>query len=94
MKRLLIILLMGITLTGCKKEVTTKDLENVNNKIVEYFSSNNEYDNLSYNYVDEENKVVVVGLINNTKEEQERFKKLIVDSNLIKFVTGSKNENN
>ena len=94
MKKLLIILLVGISLAGCKKEVTTKELENVNNKIVEYFSSNNEYDNLSYNYVDEENKVVVVGLINNTKEEQERFKKLVVDSNLIKFVTGSKNENN
>lgn len=50
---------MGVSLTGCKKEVTNKDIENVNNKIVEYFSSNNEYDNLSYNYVDEENKVVV-----------------------------------
>lgn len=85
---------MGVSLTGCKKGVTTKDIENVNNKIVEYFSSNIEYDNLNYNYVDEENKVVVVGLINNTEEEQERLKKTIVDSSLIKFVTGSKNENN
>lgn len=69
--------------------ISVDELNNINNKIIEYFRSDNvEYDNLSFNYVDITNKVVVVGLLNNSKEYQEIFKKLIVNSNLIVFVQG------
>lgn len=97
-KTILTILLCGVMvlgLTGCgnsKSEVLKKDLDSVNDKIIEYFQTNGvkDYENYTFNYVDEENKVVVVGLLDNSKEEQERFKKIIVDSNLIKFVKGEK----
>lgn len=100
-KIILTILLCGVMifdLTGCgnnKKEVTKEDLENVNNTIIEYFQTNGvkEYENYTFNYVDEENKVVVVGLLDNSEEEQERFKKEIINSDLIKFVKGEKLSN-
>lgn len=100
-KTILTILLCGVMifdLTGCghnKKEVTKEDLENVNNTIIEYFQTNGvkEYENYTFNYVDEENKVVVVGLLDNSEEEQERFKKEIINSDLIKFVKGEKLSN-
>lgn len=101
-KKLLTILICGfiIGVTGCNssKKVEKEDLQNVNNKIIEYFQDNGvtDYDNYVFNYVDEENNTVVVGLLDNSKEEQEKFKKNIVDSALIKFVKSEKlvNENN
>ena len=49
-------------------------LEDVNKKIQEYFGKENvDRTNLGYNYVDEENEVVVVGLIDNSPEKQEKF---------------------
>lgn len=98
-KHLLIILLCSgvlIGMTGCrnKKERTMEKLNNVNNKIIEYFSSDNiEYDNFSFNYINTENKFVVVGLLNNSKEKQEQFKEMVIDSDLIKFIQGSENIN-
>lgn len=97
-KKILTILLCGLMFlinTGCgnnKKEVAKKDLESVNSKIIEYFQTNgvSGYENYSFNYVDEDNEVVVVGLFDNSKEEQDRFRKTIVDSNLIKFVKGER----
>lgn len=70
--------------------VSLQELDNVNNKIIEYFTYNsvNEYDNYSYNYVDYENNVVIVGLIDNSYEKQEEFRKLVVDSPFIKFEMG------
>lgn len=67
-------------------------MQNVNNKIIEYFQTNGviDYDNYIFNYVDEENKVVVVGLLDNSEKEQEKFKKTIIDSDLIRFVKGEK----
>ena len=41
-----------------------------------------------YNYVDESNLVVVVGLVDNSKEEQSWFRKNVVDSKYIKFEQG------
>lgn len=68
-----------------------KELNDINDRIIEYFQSDNvEYDNLSFNYVDTENKVVVVGLLNNSKEYQDSFKRLVVNSDLIVFVQGEK----
>ena len=52
----------------------THALEDVNIKIQEYFGKENvNRTNLGYNYVDEENDVVVVGLIDNSKEKQDEF---------------------
>ena len=68
------------------------DLNKVNNKIIEYFSNNetSNYENYVFNYVDKQNQVVVVGLLDNSKEEQEKFKEIVVNSNLIKFVKSEK----
>lgn len=103
MKKVLIfIVLFGSLLfgmTGCNSEkeveVTTLDeLNDINDKITIYFSSDdNQYDNLCFNYVDEVNMVVVVGLLDNSKEEQEKFKDTIVNSEFIEFIQGSKNIN-
>lgn len=87
------IMILGIT--GCgnnSKEVTDAELQSVNNKIIEYFQMNGvkNYENYTFNYVDEENKVVVVGLLDNSEKEQEKFKKTILDSKLIKFVKGER----
>ena len=49
-------------------------LEDVNTKIIEYFSKENvDISNRGYNYVDEEAEVVVVGLIDNSPEKQDEF---------------------
>jgi len=76
------------------QNVTLEDLNNVNNEIINYFSSDKaEYKNLAFNYIDEEKKVVIVGLIENTEEQQKEFKNEVVDSHLIEFVQGSENIN-
>lgn len=96
------ILICGVmifVITGCGnksgKEIKKENLESVNNQIIEYFQTNGveNYENFAFNYVDEENKVVIVGLINNSEEEQEVFRKNIVDSKLIKFIKGERSEN-
>ena len=49
-------------------------LEDVNTKIQEYFGKEIvDRTNLGYNYVDENNEVVVVGLIDNSFEKQDEF---------------------
>ena len=71
--------------------VSLQELSKVNDQIIAYFQSENiQYDNYSYNYVDEKNKVVVVGLLDNSKEEQDRFKELVVDSEYIRFEKGER----
>ena len=65
------------------------ELNKINNKITEYFDAGNENNfNLSAHYVDTENNVVIVELLYNSKEDQELFKKYVVDSNHIIFVQG------
>lgn len=100
----LVCTLMTLSLTGCGSKVETdnrvgnvsiEELNDINNKIIYYFNDNGTsiYDNYSYNYVDEKNMVVVVGLVNNSKEEQEWFKNNIVDSKYIRFEQGNHPEN-
>ena len=68
------------------------ELYKVNKEIINYFSSSDAtYSNYAFNYIDHENKVVVVGLKENSEFEQERFKKMVVYSRLLKFVEGSSN---
>lgn len=79
--------------TAEKNTVTSSDeLTEVNNKIIEYFTLNdvNDYENYSYNYIDGINGVVIVGLLDNSEEEQSKFRKLVVDSDLIKFEKGKR----
>ena len=91
-KKILTILIFGVIflgITGCGKEkmIDIYELNIINDKIIEYFEKNGsiKYDNYSYNYVDEENGFVIVGLFDNSKEQQEWFKKNIVNSKYIKF---------
>ena len=56
------------------KEENTITLKDINTKIQEYFGKENvDRSNLGYNYIDEKNEVIVVGLINNSIEKQEEF---------------------
>lgn len=92
---ILFIVSVLLVFAGCnknKEEIEKADLESVNNKIIEHFKKNNvlNYENFIFNYIDEENNVVVVGLLDNSSDEQAKFKKDVVDSNLIKFVKGNK----
>lgn len=94
-KIILTILICGfmiLGLTGCetKTDVSIEKLNNINNKIIDYFQQNGTemYNNYSYNYVDEKKKVVIVGLVDNSLEEQKWFKENIVNSKYIKFEQG------
>ncbi len=96
-KAMLTALLCGsivLGIAGCdnSKQATKEELRNVNNVIIEYFSTNGveSYENYIFNYVDEENGVVVVGLLNDDEDEQKNFKKEIIDSDVIKFVKGER----
>jgi len=52
----------------------------INNYIINYLEDNNDISNFAFNYVDDITNKVVVGLINNSKEEQEKFiKKIFID---------------
>lgn len=56
------------------KEEKGITLENVNTIIQEYFGNEKvDRTNLGYNYIDEEKRAVVVGLIDNSKEKQDEF---------------------
>lgn len=81
------IIILVVISCKIKKEVSIDELNNINDEIISYFNRNGtkKYDNFSYNYVDEKEKVVVVGLIDNSKNEQNWFRKNIVDSKYLKF---------
>ena len=72
--------------------IDTNELNAINNKIIDYFTNNGvkEYDNFCSNYVDEVTGVVVVELLDISQEEQDKFKRLVVDSDLIEFRKGEK----
>ncbi len=82
-KKLLFIALC-LLLVGCGS-VSNEELDTINNDIIIYLS-NNQYDNLVFNYVDYEDKKVIVGLSDNSVEKQNDFKEKIIDSKYIKFV--------
>lgn len=83
MKKVLLIVLC-LFLIGCDK-ISNEELDAINNDIINYLS-NNQYDNLVFNYVDYEYRNVVIGLSDNSVEKQNDFKEKIVDSKHIKFV--------
>ncbi len=81
------IIILVVISCKIKKKVSIDELNNINDEIISYFNRNGtkKYDNFSYNYVDEKEKVVVVGLIDNSKKEQKWFRKNIVDSKYLRF---------
>ena len=85
MKKLLLIILCLLVIGCSNDKISNEELDAINNDIIIYLS-NNQYDNLIFNYVDYENKNVVVGLLDNSVEKQKDFKEKIVDSKYIKFV--------
>ncbi len=93
-------LILGVFfISGCgktsenKKNVTVDDLNNINDTITNYFTSEKaDYEGVIFNYVDEVNKIVVVGLVDNTKEKQEEFKKKVIDSDVLKFISADNNQ--
>ena len=93
-KAILVILVCGILLmvTGCKNnsEKETENLTEVYNQINEYFNNENvDRTNLGSVYLDEENNVIVVELIDNSTENQEEFiKNTNVNSKYIRFEQG------
>lgn len=94
MRRIILIfsvIFLGVIITtGCSRDekASIDELNKINDKIIEYFQTHDDYSNFSYNYVDEANLVVVVGLVDNSKEEQSWFRKNVVDSKYIKFEQG------
>ena len=86
-----VIFLCIITITtGCgrEKNVSIDELNKINDKIIEYFQTHDDYSNFRYNYVDESNLVGVVGLVDHRKEAKFWFKKNVVDEKDIKCEQG------
>ena len=91
MKKILLTLLMSLLIiTGCgnnTKEPSMSELKQLQQKIEEKLD-NITYDNLASYGIDEENRKVIIELVNNTKEEQDWFKENITDSPHIEFKQG------
>jgi len=63
----------GFSYTCSYKEIDIS-LDDINNKIIEYFKNeNNDNTNLSYNYVDLDKNKVIVGLVDNASLLQDEF---------------------
>jgi len=66
------------------------DLNNLQDYISNFFSNGNSiYDNIVESYIDTINNELVVVLKNNSEEQQQIFKNLVIDSELIRFESGS-----
>lgn len=88
--RILICGLLILGITGCNSKdnkPSLKELTKINDQITQYFQSNNvEYDNFSFNYIDERGMVIVVGLLDNTEEQQVKFRECVVDYDYLVFL--------
>lgn len=65
-------------------------LRNLQEDVVDILIQKEDYHNFSACYVDEEKKVLIVELENNSKKEQEWFRKNVMNSEYIKFKQGDK----
>ena len=68
--------------------ITIEELNDIQNQITDKIVTQIDYNNFASCGVDEERKVVVVELIDNTIEQQEWFKNNILDSRYIVFEQG------
>ncbi len=92
LKKILFIVLCGIiilNMTGCREQsrkyVTVTELKKLQEQITDSISS---YHNFASCFLDEEKKIVVVELIDNSEEEQEWFRKHIIHSSYVQFRQG------
>ena len=98
-KKIVLIMLLGLLVIlliigwcNIKNKRIDNQLVEINNSITDYFLMDNiEYTNLSFNYIDSSQNKVIVGLYENTKEQQNEFKRIVVNSNLIVFIDGKEN---
>lgn len=97
---LAIILFFSILLVtgGCEKQTKDKP-DNLDDtyKAISYYFSNSKVDksNLGAFYIDKENNIIIVELVENTSENQEKFLKLInIDKQYIKFIQGGPYQDN
>lgn len=70
--------------------VSISYLRELQNDIDDILIQKKDYDNFSASYVDEENKVLIIELVDNNKEEQKWFRQNIKDSEYIQFKQGEK----
>ncbi len=97
-KRIIILLIIfilgliaGFTLSYLNKKANALDPETINSQIINYIMDNlDEIPNYSYNYVDEDKNVVVVGLKINEPNNQEEFYKKVFSSSDIKKLKSQK----
>lgn len=68
--------------------ITIEELNNIQKQITDKLALQNNYNNFASCGVDEQRKVVVVELVDNSKEQQEWFKNNILDSKYIEFKQG------
>ncbi len=68
--------------------ITIEELNNIQKQITDKLALQNDYNNFASCGVDEQRKVVVVELIDNSEEQQEWFKNNILDSKYIEFKQG------
>lgn len=71
-------------------ENSYNELDEINNRIISYFSKGKNIDGFIANYIDEENNTIIVELEENTSNLQQEFKTKVVNSELISFVKGQK----
>ena len=94
-KLLMMMLCLFLTLitSGCGNTTRPTTLEDTYKVVGNYFGNEKVYrSNLSLYYLDEENSIIVVKLIDNSKEKQEEFLSTInIDPKYIKFEQGKKN---
>lgn len=87
-----VILFMSLSLMvfhNSKEEMNLKkELSNILNLIEENLYKNGSQVIVSQYFIDEKNSNIVVGLVENSEENQEWFRKNVVDSDYIKFVYG------
>lgn len=88
----ILIALFCITLFGCKKEVTIKDLREIEVEIEDRLADGGNYDNFLSCSVDEKLMKVIIELIDNSLSKQEEFKNNIYDSEYITFRQGGEYE--
>lgn len=93
-KKIFSLILCGIIVlgvSGCSgniKNVSISELNELQEQITIKISEQNDYNNFASCSIDEENKVVIVELVDNSEEQQEWFKKNISNSDYIKFEQG------
>lgn len=68
--------------------ITIEELNDIQNQITDKLATQHNYSNFVSCGVDEQRKVVIVELVDNSKEQQEWFKNNILDSKYIEFEQG------